>query len=72
VVWQWSDGQVFDQTGHEREIWTDWSAQVEVPVQASAAGGGYVLRAWMTTSGGPRLAAVVPLVVGQVEPAEGK
>jgi len=69
VVWQWSDGRVFDQAEHKLGLSQQWTTRVDVPKPRGDGGSPVVevftLEAWMTTNGTPRFASslLVPITL---------
>ena len=63
VVWQWSEGRLFDQATREVNIGNVWNETVRVPRPAGAGElTGYTIEGWLTTlPGEPRFAATAPV-----------
>src|SRR5581483_8937018 len=60
IVWQWSDGQVFDQAAHQKTIAGLWTIPVAIPRPAQP--GAYIIEARLVTTS-PQFSAAVPLTI---------
>jgi hypothetical protein len=67
VLWAWSEGQLFTQELHTREVSGEWRTTVEIPKPPSTGepkAAIYTVQAWMTTMGAaPQFAATVPVTI---------
>lgn len=66
VIWRWSDGQMFTQAFHEKQVAVEWTVPVEIPRPAGNGPqpGNYTVQAWLTTAGAsPKFAATIPLTI---------
>ncbi|MCC6393351.1 MAG: hypothetical protein IT167_22310 [Bryobacterales bacterium] len=67
VIWKWSDGQMFAQVLHEKQVAVEWTIPVPIPRPVASGGpqpGNYTLQAWLATAdANPQFAATVPVTI---------